>query len=648
MATADSETFKMTCDCGSALRVPRSAIVRKAKCPKCQSVVVIAEPREEEDESEFRIAGFDDAPYGSQPSGVDADDGGSAADEFAASAASAASAAAKAAAPSSADVGNALCSNCKSPMAENAVLCVSCGFNRLTGKVVGAAGVGGDPDAAESKKKRKGGEGRSFTGTFLLGCVLSAVGAMIGGAVWVGVAIASGYEIGYIAWGLGLLAGLGMKFGLREESPLGGVTAAGISLFGIAVVKAALVIFLVGSYVVENMEGPEDHRTAIAEYETEKVLRARPFDPDNLDRRSYEQLHREEMDRQRASLAGMDDAALLARRMEIEEGRYSGDPAVETDQKRYQLLDHRLALEAEKHGLWYDSNRYQKLNERISEEVMQMSDAEVEHAAAEMQTWKAEARWEDEEYVRARLVAAKVERDIAERWRTDENFEGMNEPEWKRLRRTHESDADEMSPEARVAALRDLEVLEELESKRLEVVSHRVELERLRRKIPHSDDEMETIRADIEKEVAALPRPEFDEAFAAAKEWDKKGREQDESYQRDRLADLRATAEADRRPDVEWGTPEWRKIWDAEREEVEAVPTVELARDIKAEDEKAEQRWNDFRAEMQASAQREALGEAASGFGQLYAAMFSPMDLLFAGLAVITAFGVGSGQGTDE
>ncbi|MCH7924851.1 MAG: hypothetical protein IIC51_04890, partial [Planctomycetes bacterium] len=35
---------KIKCECGVSLKVPKSAVGKKAKCPKCSKVFVIAEP----------------------------------------------------------------------------------------------------------------------------------------------------------------------------------------------------------------------------------------------------------------------------------------------------------------------------------------------------------------------------------------------------------------------------------------------------------------------------------------------------------------------------------------------------------------------------------------------------------------------------
>ena len=43
------------------------------------------------------------------------------------------------------------------------------------------------------------------------------IGAAIGGGVWVGVGYFAEAEVGYIAWGIGLLAGIGVRVVANED-----------------------------------------------------------------------------------------------------------------------------------------------------------------------------------------------------------------------------------------------------------------------------------------------------------------------------------------------------------------------------------------------------------------------------------------------
>src|SRR5688572_15374330 len=66
----------------------------------------------------------------------------------------------------------------------------------------------------------------------------AAIGAVIGAALWLIVAFATGYEVGWIAIALGGLAGLGTKIGGRGiNGALGGVIAGAFALGAIAIAK---------------------------------------------------------------------------------------------------------------------------------------------------------------------------------------------------------------------------------------------------------------------------------------------------------------------------------------------------------------------------------------------------------------------------
>ena len=86
----------------------------------------------------------------------------------------------------------------------------------------------------------------------LIGGVTGAViGGAIGAAIWAGITVGTGYEIGWIAWGVGILVGIGALLGSkRQGSP---------ALGGIAVL-IAIAALLGGKYltvelVIENELG---------------------------------------------------------------------------------------------------------------------------------------------------------------------------------------------------------------------------------------------------------------------------------------------------------------------------------------------------------------------------------------------------------
>ena len=160
------------------------------------------------------------------------------------------------------------CPSCSAELMAGAVLCVSCGFDLRTGKQVARTAPTDGADSAQGKRGRKWGrkkkkgadteEGETSVarapGSFLLGCVLCVLGSSIGAGLWYGLVILTGYEIGWLAWGVGVLAGLGMLLGYRKENDLAGITAAFISCFGIVAAKWGVFVTLIRPHLQELIE----------------------------------------------------------------------------------------------------------------------------------------------------------------------------------------------------------------------------------------------------------------------------------------------------------------------------------------------------------------------------------------------------------
>ena len=62
--------------------------------------------------------------------------------------------------------------------------------------------------------------------------LVAAIGAFVGAAIWAVIAATTGYEVGYVAWGIGLLVGFGAKIAGGVGKPLA-AACAGLALIGI-------------------------------------------------------------------------------------------------------------------------------------------------------------------------------------------------------------------------------------------------------------------------------------------------------------------------------------------------------------------------------------------------------------------------------
>lgn len=85
----------------------------------------------------------------------------------------------------------------------------------------------------------------------LVGCVCGGlIGGAIGAGVWAGIALATGYELGFIAWAIGALTGIGVRVGSGgDDGPLLGGLAVLIAFASIGIGKAASI------YLIANNMG---------------------------------------------------------------------------------------------------------------------------------------------------------------------------------------------------------------------------------------------------------------------------------------------------------------------------------------------------------------------------------------------------------
>jgi hypothetical protein len=104
---------------------------------------------------------------------------------------------------------------------------------------------------------RPTGQDQSATTGILSAVAAAVLAGLIGGAIWGVIVVATGYEIGYVAWGIGLFAGYavmhfsGGKQGLAFQT----IAVAG-SLVGIVAGKYGHFFYLYKE-AVESKQGPE-------------------------------------------------------------------------------------------------------------------------------------------------------------------------------------------------------------------------------------------------------------------------------------------------------------------------------------------------------------------------------------------------------
>lgn len=240
----ESEKIVVSCACGARMKVRASSVGKKTKCPKCQRVFEIVAPPAmvTADPAPSEIGLLDDL----------------ASQEGAAEAISVAPPAAA----------SKKCPQCGAHVGD-AVMCVMCGHNTATGKSVSPA-----------KARTERGVVKAAS-SFMLGAALSAGFAAVGGVVWFLVVWYLNLEVGYVAWGIGLLAGLGMHLGYRDANTKAGVVAASMSLASIILAKAAIFGFVMYAVISGDTNDPELRKTFVTAAIAEEVLDERGIESES-------------------------------------------------------------------------------------------------------------------------------------------------------------------------------------------------------------------------------------------------------------------------------------------------------------------------------------------------------------------------------
>lgn len=262
MGNAAAGRIAIQCACGVKLKVPASAAGRRAKCPKCGEPFTVPVPAE---------------TTASAPAAPPADDllGDLVAQERAATV--------TAPQPGAATVASAPprpCPHCGVVLAGGAVVCTSCGYNLQTGRQIKGARIGPGVAGVAAKTAK-------VAGTFLLGCILSVVAATIGAGVWYFIAMKTGYEIGYVAWGIGLITGFGMALGSRTSGVLPGAVAAIIAFASIVAAKMLIFVVLIYGALTGDTANHQIQQEYVKIQIAQATLREKGIDPEKATKEQY-------------------------------------------------------------------------------------------------------------------------------------------------------------------------------------------------------------------------------------------------------------------------------------------------------------------------------------------------------------------------
>lgn len=622
MTSGDSQHIKVYCACGAGLKVPPQAIGKKIKCPKCETVFVADE---------------EDSPFELSP--LDTSDEDSPAEREVKP---------KPPAPPPPPASNkpgTPCPLCGQSIAAGAVMCVACGYDTRTGRRISIP----KPAVAMAAQLAKS------AGTFLLGCILSGVGALVGAAIWLGIGVATNYEIGWIAWAIGLLAGAGMALGYRQYNTRAGVVAAAISLGGILLGKAAFFIFVVYAVVTGDTSDVTLQRGHLIHRHTDEELDKRGvWDPKEREKQ-WDAVQAEAEKR----IESMSDAEVqaLAQSYQDEEAA-DAESFTEVGRLRSRLAWHDAEREAETKGLsWTDPQR-EKLLEKSERKLRLLPESQLKVREKELDAWQTEGRWADSKYIHDRLVYEFIEEDLRDD--PPAEMEGLNDlavEEWdvpdKVWRERHQialDDVKEMNSEERVAKLKEMELKREIDEMRERIAYHRAEIKADRDGVPRFDWEARRVLSEQqEKELEPLTHEQLTEETAKLEEWIKEGKSTDAAYLRDQLIYAHIDLEVARQRNLQTenaeepldspSEAEWNGLYAEAKAKVGAIPPEQHAQQFRDIDTQLEQLYKERMENLAREETREMAGALATGFFQT---MFRPLDILFILLALSTAYRIGS------
>lgn len=418
----------VTCPCGARMRVKGEAVGRKVRCPKCNETFRVADPGAVDTEADG------EGDFGMM-------------EELAAQA--------DLAPPATPSQPMITCPNCMVKMPADSRMCMSCGYDTTTGKVRKGT-TAKSADRAAKVKRLAGGAGRLAMGT-----LFSGIGALIGAGVWIAVALLANLEIGWIAWGVGLLAGYGMRLGRSDAGVKGGIIAASMSLVGIVIAKVVVFGVLIYGMMTGDTANVNLQRAYVAIQMTEEALDERGIWSEADREKTFEK----EYERAFAVLENLSDEAIHRRWQQY------GDAASEEEEnaKVIQLAGHYSTLRAHAAGLSYRDEKQTTLFEEEQARFAALSPEEIETELAALQSWEEGERWSDEPYVRHFLIYERVDGAV-DQWYEEneppvneeseldeEDFIELPEADWREIYTKAAAEVDAMTPEARLAEARKIE-----------------------------------------------------------------------------------------------------------------------------------------------------------------------------------------------
>ncbi len=566
MPESRAET-QTVCPCGARFKVRRETVGKKVRCPKCKAVFVVADATKPARPKTAPLPDSDTAPL----SGFEA------LARLESSAKSLETAETRAARVRQ-------CPQCGGSVPLSAVICVDCGYNIETGRTLRTA-VG-------PTKAQKVGKLALGAGSFAFGCLLSFVGAMVGAILWGAVAAATKFEIGYLAWALGGLAGFGMSLGYRKQNARAGMVALFITLFGIFAAKIAIIVFISIPLLREAAAAAVPNESP-AQQSTKKAKIRR----------------------------------LLAHRQHLDQ------------------LDRGVSIKDNVRSLVANRTEQARLKALTRDQV----DAEIRNLAA----WEAGAKWSDEVYVRKYLTHESAQKSLSEweKYAVNPGAEAYNR-KWRESVEEAKAKVEAMSADERLSAAKDIARLQDRERIVDAITDHLASVRATREGLPPYDEKSFEYSQDERERLSRLGDEELATAEKERKAWEEGGKWSDEPYVRGFLIQARIDDAIARetRPsgDESAGDSETEPVPpgdSAETQQKHRIKATAVVDRMTPSDRVQEAKDREAGTYVDPDAPTISASEAASGLlSFMWWEMFGVFDIIFMLLALATAYRVASGE----
>lgn len=245
--------IKFRCsECDKKLGVPDSAAGKRVKCPQCGSPARVPADGVSESPASSSSPAAAAKPKASKPQGDWLSDLAAAGEDVSPThAPSTVGERAKGGGhrPSSSGNSSGVCPSCNKPVRPEAVLCINCGESL----------DGGDKARTKVRKAPKqggaiasAGAAAEASGRLVATLIAGGIAAAIGAGIWAGIVMVTGYEIGYVAWGVGLITGIGAVAGAGGQSFFTGLVSGGLALGGVIFAKVLIVMWVVPSMLTSG------------------------------------------------------------------------------------------------------------------------------------------------------------------------------------------------------------------------------------------------------------------------------------------------------------------------------------------------------------------------------------------------------------